>query len=182
MTTTATKIDLQEGTWTVDPAHSSANFEVEHAGVSVFRGGFKPVDAKLTVSDSGLELEGAVDVASITIDDENIRPHVLTPDFFDADRNPRIQYRSTEITGDADDLQVTGELSMAGVSLPVTARGRLRGPIDLPEGHGQKLSIALETTIDRTAFGMDWQMELPSGGPVLANEVKLVVELEFNRS
>jgi polyisoprenoid-binding protein YceI len=182
MSTTATKFEIPVGTWTVDAVHSNANFEVEHAGVSVFRGGFKPVDAKLTVTDTGIELEGAVDVTSITIDDENIRPHVLAPDFFDVDRNPRIEYRSTEITGDAGDLRVTGELSMAGVSLPVTARGRLRGPIDLPDGHGQKLSIALETAIDRTDYGMDWQMELPSGGPVLANEVSLHVELEFNRS
>ena len=180
MTTTATKIDLPAGTWEVDASHSSANFEVEHAGVSVFRGGFKPVDAKLTVSDSGLELEGAVDVASITIDDENIRPHVLSPDFFDVDRNPRIEYRSTEITGDADDLRVTGELSLAGVTLSVTAQGRLRGPIELPGGAGQKASVSLETSIDRTEYGMDWQMELPSGGPVLANEVRLIVELEFN--
>ena len=177
--TTATKIDIQEGTWTVDPTHSSANFEVEHAGVSVFRGGFTPVDAKLTVSDSGLELEGAVDVASVTIDDENIRPHLLSPDFFDADRNPHIEYRSTEISGDADDLRVNGELSLAGVSLPVTAQGRLRGPIDV--GGIEKLSIALEASIDRTDYGMDWQMELPAGGPVLANDVRLIVELEFNR-
>jgi polyisoprenoid-binding protein YceI len=179
MSTTATKIEIPAGTWAVDPVHSNANFEVEHAGVSVFRGGFKPVDAKLTVSDSGIQLEGAVDVASITIDDENIRPHILSPDFFDADRNPRIQYRSTEITGDAGDLRVSGELSMAGVSLPVTAQGRLRGPVDL--GPVEKLSISLETAIDRTDYGMDWQMELPSGGVALANEVKLVVELELNK-
>jgi polyisoprenoid-binding protein YceI len=178
-TQTQTKIQIPEGTWDIDPVHSSANFEVEHAGVSVFRGGFKPIDAKLTASDSGFELEGAVDVASISIDDENIRPHLLSPDFFDVERNPRISYRSTEITGDLDDLEVTGELSMAGFSLPVTARGRLRGPVDL--GEVQKLSLSLETTVDRTAFGMNWQMELPSGGQALANDVKLIVELEFNK-
>ncbi len=179
MTTTATKIEIPAGTWTVDAVHSNANFEVEHAGVSVFRGGFKPVDAKLTVSDAGIELEGAADVASITIDDENIRPHILSPDFFDAERNPRIQYRSTEIAGAADNLRVIGELSMAGVSLPVTATGRLRGPVET--GGTEKLSISLETSIDRTEYGMDWQMELPSGGVALANEVKLLVELELNR-
>ncbi len=179
-TQTQTRIQIPEGTWDIDPVHSTANFEVEHAGVSVFRGGFKPIDAKLTSSESGLELEGAVEVGSITIDDENIRPHLLSPDFFDVERNPRISYRSTEITGEPDDLEVAGELSMAGFSLPVKARGRLRGPVDL--GEVQKLSLSLETTVDRTAFGMNWQMELPSGGQALANDVKLIVELEFNRS
>ena len=180
MSTTAIKVDLPEGTWAVDTTHSSANFEVEHAGVSVFRGGFKPVDAKLTVSDAGLAVEGTVDVESISVDDENIRPHLLSPEFFDVERNPGITYRSTEVTGGADDLTVTGELSMAGFSLPVTARGRLRGPIAVPGG-GDKISLALEATIDRTDYGMNWQMELPDGGVALANDVKLIVELELNR-
>ena len=179
MSTTATKIDLQEGTWAVDATHSNANFEVEHAGVSVFRGGFKPVDAKLTVSDAGLALEGAVDVESISVDDENIRPHLLSPDFFDVERNPGITYRSTEIVGDAGDLTVTGELSMAGFSLPIAAKGRLRGPVEVP-GVGEKISLGLEATIDRTDYGMNWQMELPAGGQALANDVKLIVELELN--
>ena len=142
MSTTAIKVDLPEGTWAVDATHSNANFEVEHAGVSVFRGGFKPVDAKLTVSDAGLAVEGTVDVESISVDDENIRPHLLSPEFFDVERNPGITYRSTEITGDADDLTVTGELSMAGFSLPVAARGRLRGPIAGTRGRRQDLARA----------------------------------------
>ena len=179
-TQTQIKIQIPEGTWDIDPVHSNANFEVEHAGVSVFRGGFKPIDARLTSGESGATLEGAVEVASISIDDENIRPHLLSPDFFDVERNPRISFRSTEIAGDSDDLAVTGELSMAGFALPVTARGRLRGPIEVP-GVGQKVALSLETTVDRTAFGMNWQMELPSGGQALANDVKLIVELEFNK-
>ena len=69
---------------------------------------------------------------------------------------------------------------MAGVSLPVEATGRLRGPVSFGEGI-DKLSLSLETTIDRTAFGMVWQMELPGGGQALANDVRLVVELELNK-
>ena len=180
-TSTATKIELQEGVWNVDAVHSNANFEVEHAGVSVFRGGFKPVDAKLTVADAGLALEGAVRVDGISVDDENIRPHLLSPEFFDAERNPDITYRSTEVTGDADDLTVKGELTMAGVTVPVLAKGRLRGPVAGPGG-GEKASLALEATIDRTDYGMNWQMDLPSGGVALANDVKLIVELELNRA
>ena len=181
--TTATLSDVQiaDGTWTVDPLHSNANFEVDHAGVSVFRGAFKPVDAKLTVAGDEISLEGGVAVESITIDDENLRPHLLSPDFFDAERNPQVRFRSTEISGDADKVRVQGELEMAGVALPVEATGRLRGPIALPGG-GEKLALELETTIDRTAFGMVWQMELPDGGDALANDVHLLVTLEFDRS
>jgi polyisoprenoid-binding protein YceI len=181
MTTATTERLVPTGTWTIDGAHSSAHFEAEHAGVSIFRGGFKPIDAKLVSGDDGVALEGGVRVESISVDDENIRPHLLSPDFFDAERNPDVRFRSTEISGSADDLRLTGELSMAGFTLPVEARGRLRGPVSLGEGH-ERLSLSLETTVDRTAFGMNWQMELPGGGQALANDVRLLVELEFAKA
>jgi polyisoprenoid-binding protein YceI len=181
-TATTDRTQLSAGTYEVDAIHSNANFEVEHSGISFFRGGFKPVGATLTVADDGeLTLTGSVDVAAIGIDDENLRPHLLSPDFFDADRNPTVDFRSTEITGSADDLHVKGELSMAGFSLPVEAAGRLRGPIAGPDG-SEKIAVALETTIDRTAFGMVWQMDLPDGNKALADDVKLTVELELGRS
>jgi polyisoprenoid-binding protein YceI len=182
--TTATTDSLQipAGTYDVDAIHSNANFEVEHSGISVFHGGFKPVGAALTVADDGtLTLTGSVDVNSVTIDDENLRPHLLSPEFFDADRNPTVDYVSTEITGSADDLTVTGDLSIAGITLPVQATGRLRGPVASPAGD-ERVALSLETTIDRTAFGMNWQMDMPDGGSILANDVKLIVNLELAKA
>jgi polyisoprenoid-binding protein YceI len=178
-TTTDTRTIVPLGTWVADALHSNANFEVEHGGVSTFRGGFKPIDAKLVAGDHGVSLEGGVKVETISIDDENLRPHLLSPDFFDAERNPDVSFRSTEITGSADELTVRGELAFAGVSLPVEARGRIRGPVATPAG--DKLALSLEATVDRTAYGMNWQMDLPGGGSILGNDVKLIVELELNR-
>lgn len=180
MATTLTKELVPAGTWTADAAHSNASFEIEHASVSVFRGAFKPVGAKLVSGDDDVVLEGAVDVETITIDDEQIRPHLLSPEFFDAERFPQVSYRSTGVSGSADALEITGELTIAGATLPVRATGSLRGPVELPGG-GEKLALSLEASIDRTAYGMDWQMDLPSGEPILGNEVRLIVELEFNR-
>ncbi len=181
--TTATQTTrlVPTGTWQIDNTHSSANYEVEHGGLSVFRGGFEPIDATLVADGDGAVLTGRVAVESIKIDDENLRPHLLSPDFFDVERNPEITFRSTEIGGSADDLTVTGELAMAGVSLPVHAKGKIRGPVSFGEGI-DKLSLSLEATVDRTLFGMVWQMELPGGGQALANDVRLTVELELNRS
>lgn len=181
MTTATTASAVPVGTWEVDPVHSNASFEVVHSEVSIFRGAVKPLEGRLVAGDDGIRLEGAVEVAGIGIDDENIRPHLLSPDFFDAEKNPRIRFRSTEVQGSAEDLRVTGELEMAGVTRAVEARGTIRGPVAGPGG-GEKLALALETTIDRTEFGMEWQMDLPSGGVALANDVRLVVELELNRA
>ena len=69
---------------------------------------------------------------------------------------------------------------MAGFSLPVEATGRIRGPVSLPGGARRSRSRS-RPTMDRTDYGMNWQMELPGGGPALANDVKLIVELELNR-
>ena len=168
------------GSYALDPIHSSAGFAVEHAGVSTFRGGFKPVDATLVAGPEGLALEGTVRVQDITIDDENLRPHLLSPEFFDAERFPAVGFRSTEVSGPADDLKVAGELSIAGFSVPVQARGVLRGPVQGPAG-SDVISITLEAVIDRTDYGMNWQMELPGGGTALGNEVKLVAELELHK-
>ena len=179
MTTATTETVVPQGTWSVDQLHSSAGFEVEHAGVSTFRGAFAPIEAKLVSTDEGVSLEGRVAVDSITIDDDNIRPHLLSPEFFDVERNPAVTFRSTEVSGTPDDLHVKGELAMAGASLQVEAIGTLRGPTEIP-GVARKLALSLTATIDRTAYGMNWQMELPGGGQILANDVKLVVELEFN--
>ena len=178
-TATEQQIHLEQGTYTVDVLHSHAGFEVEHAGVSLFRGAFSPIEARLEASDEGLVLEGGVRVEAISIDDENIRPHLLSPEFFDAERNPEIRFRSTSIEGAADELRVTGDLTMAGVSLPVEARGNLRGPVPGPAG--DKVALHLEAAIDRTRFGMNWQMEMPGGQQALANEVRLVVDLELNK-
>jgi len=177
--TIATRPQVPTGTYFADALHSNANFEVEHAGLSVFRGGFKPVGAKLVASDEGIALEGAVSVESIGIEDEQLRPHLLSPEFFDAERNPEVSFRSTEISGSPDDLRVVGELEMAGNTRSVEAHGRLRGPVAGPSG--ESVALSLQTSIDRTDFGMDWQMELPAGGSALANQVKLIVDLEFSK-
>ena len=180
MTTITETGIVPAGTWTVDQTHSSAEFEVEHGGFSVFRGGFKPIEASLVADENGARLQGSVDVKAISINDENLYPHLLSPDFFDVERNPKITFHTTEISGDADNLRVKGELSMAGESREVGATGRLRGPVSFGPG-AEKVGLELETVVDRTEFGMNWQMDLPGGGKALADDIRLSISLELNR-
>jgi polyisoprenoid-binding protein YceI len=177
---TATTERVPTGTWAVDRAHSSATFAVQHAGLSIFRGSFKSLDAKLEVGDEGATLTGTVPVESIDVDDENIRPHLFSPEFFDAQRNPEVRFRSTDLAIEGDEVRLAGELELAGATQAVVATGTLRGPIEVP-GVGEKVALSLEATIDRTEYGMNWQMDLPDGSPALANDVSLAVELELNK-
>ena len=176
MSTTITEQALPTGTWTLDTVHSSAGYAVRHSGVSLFKGEVKDFDASI---EDGT-LRGSADVSSITVDDESLQAHLLSPDFFDVQRTPRVSFESTSIRRDGDELTVEGELEIRGVARPVTLTGTIAGPVEGPAG--EKLGITLETVIDRTTFGITWNMELPGGGFILDNEVTLTANLELARS
>lgn len=164
--------------WKADPVHSSIGFEIEHLGVSAFRGRFRDFRASIEVSDSGLSISGVAPVASIDVDDPQLRGHLLSPDFFDAERAPEISFEAAQLSSDGEDLVVAGELTMRGETRPVTARGRIGEPGIDPNGN-ERVGLRLEATVDRREFGVGQSMELPNGKPVIANEVALLAELEL---
>jgi polyisoprenoid-binding protein YceI len=175
-TITETEHALPTGTWTLDTTHSSVAYAVRHSGVSLFKGGLTDFDAVL---DAG-QLRGSASVASITVQDENLEGHLLSPDFFDAERFPRVSFASTDIRREGDEIVVDGELEIRGVKQPVTLTGSSAGPVPGPAG--EKLGLHLQTVIDRTSFGMTWNMDLPGGGPILDNEVTLTADLELAKA
>jgi polyisoprenoid-binding protein YceI len=166
------------GTWQADKLHSSVRIEVQHMGVSTFGAAFKDFDAALVSGPDGVELEGSARVESFDVQDDQLRPHVLSPEFLDVERHPELLFRSTAFRQDGDELIAEGELTIKGITRPVEARGRVDQPIEDPMGN-QRTPLELETVIDRTEFGLGWQMDLPDGGAVLANDVKLLVSLEL---
>ena len=177
MTTTATKTEIPAGTWSVDAVHSSASFEVEHNGFSLFRTSFRELDAKLTSTDE-LKLEGAVPVESIDVTQPDFRAHLLSPEFFDSARHPNIEFSSDDLTVTDNEVTLRGELTLAGKSNPVEAVGAFRGPLTDPMG-GERVAISLKATVNRHEYGIGWNMDLPNGEKVLGDDVTLLVELEL---
>jgi polyisoprenoid-binding protein YceI len=175
---TVTSTGLPVGRWQLDPTHSSASFAVKHMGVATFRGRFEKFDATLAVEPSSAQLVGAVDAGSIVVKDENLQRHLGSPDFFDVERYPEISFRSTSLRQHGDELIVDGELTIKGNTRPVEAHGQIFGPA-VTLGDVSKLGITLETIIDRTEYGLNWNAPLPKGGLAVANDVKLTVELEL---
>jgi polyisoprenoid-binding protein YceI len=176
MTTILTEQAIPTGTWTLDTTHSGVSYSVRHSGVSLFKGGLTDFDAAL---EDG-RLRGSASVASITVQDENLEGHLLSPDFFDAERFPRVSFASTDLRRDGDKIVVGGELEIRGVKQPVTLTGSIAGPVAGPAG--ERIGLHLETVIDRTSFGMTWNMELPGGGFILDNEVTLGADLELAKA
>jgi polyisoprenoid-binding protein YceI len=169
---------LPVGTWQLDPTHSSASFAVKHMGVATFRGRFEKFDATLTVNPESAELVGSVDAGSIAVKDQNLQGHLGSPDFFDVERYPEIGFRSTALRREGDQVILDGELTIKGDSGAVEARGEISGPA-VTLGDVTKLGLTLETIVDRTQFGLNWNAPLPKGGFAVSNEVKLTVELEL---
>jgi polyisoprenoid-binding protein YceI len=166
------------GSWKADGLHSTVGIEVQHMGVSTFRAGFSDLEASLVSGPDGVELLGAVRVESFDVQDDGLRPHVLSPEFLDAERHPELSFRSTALRANGDGLVVQGELAIRGKSLPVEATGRITEPVADPFG-SERLALSLEAVIDRTDFGLGWQMDLPGGGQALANDVRLLASLEL---
>jgi len=180
--TAVTETQLPVGTWQLDPVHSSASFAVKHMVVATFRGHFDRFDVTLSVDDGGqARLDGTVDVSSIVVKDENLQAHLGSPDFFDLERYPELRFSSEQIRRSGDQLVVDGELTIKGQTHPVEARGTITDPHETLGGV-VKIGIALDTVIDRTRFGLEWNAPLPKGSFALADDVKLSVELELVRS
>ena len=167
--------------WTIDKTHSSVGFAVKHMGVATFRGRFEDYDATLTADEDGtLRLKGTVNADSISVKDENLAAHLAAPDFFDTASHPEIGFSSTLVRVDDGRLVVDGELTIKGHTRPIEARGTITEPA-VTLGDFTKLGIELDAIVDRTEYGLTWNAPLPKGGFALANDVKLVVELEFTQ-
>jgi polyisoprenoid-binding protein YceI len=176
MSTVTTEQAIPTGTWQLDTVHSSVGYAVRHSGVSLFKGAVSAVEAELVDG----ALRGSADASSITVADENLQGHLLSPDFFDVERTPRLSFESTSVSRAGDQLTVEGELEIRGVRQPVTLTGTIAGPVAGPAG--ERIGLTLEAVIDRTNFGITWNMELPGGGFILDNEVTLTANLEFGKA
>ena len=156
------------GTWSADPVHSHVSFEVAYAGTNTFRGGFNEYTASLQ---DGV-IEGSAKVASVDVKDEQLNGHLLTPDFFDAERFPEIAFRTSDLE--------RGELTIKGVTRPVAVSASVSEPNVDPFGR-ERVGITLEATVDRNEFGVAWNAPNQSGGNYLGDEVTLKADLTFVR-
>jgi polyisoprenoid-binding protein YceI len=180
MSTQTVKQEVPAGTYTVDLVHSTIHFAVLHNGVSTFRSGFRGYEARLEGGERP-RLTGSVEVESVDIAEEMLKGHLLSPEFFDAERHPRLKFGSTrfEVAEDGS-LDLRGELEIRGQVHEVEASGRfaqLGGDL----GGNARVGLSLTAGVDRRDFGLDWQAELPSGGEVLDYRVEIAVDLELVR-
>ena len=165
------------GTWQLDPVHSQVGFEIGYLS-GTFKGQFREFDGKLVVHGDEATLEGTAKVASVDVKDENLSAHLQSPDFFDAEQHPELRFTATDIALDGANVNVRGELTIKGVTQTTEVTGTVAAPLTDAYGR-ERVGLGLMATLDRTDFGVSWNIPLPSGEPSLADDVSINAELFF---
>ena len=167
------------GTWSIDPVHSEVSFLVRHMMVSKVRGTFRTFAGQIVTADepTASSVSAEIDLASIDTGNEQRDNHVRSADFFDVANHPTMTYRSTAVTPSGDGWQVQGELTLKGVTRPVTLDLELNGFTADPYG-GTRAGFSATAQINRRDFGVDISMPMDGGGVVVGDKVSIVLEIE----
>lgn len=171
-------------TWTVDPAHSTAEFAIRHLMISTVRGRFSGISGQI-VGDpndwTGATAEIVIDAASVDTRQPDRDQHLRSADFFDVEKYPTITFKSTRIVKTGENrYEITGDLTIHGVTKSVTIQAESLGQSKDPWG-GVRAGISAETRINRKDFGLHWNQVLETGGVLVGDEVRINVELELIR-
>lgn len=175
-TTTATRT-----TWNMDPSHSELLFKVRHMMITNVKGEFRKFNA--TIDLVGNDLSSAavqvdVDAASIFTNDENRDKHLKSADFFDVERFPKLSFTGTSFTKKGSDHELTGNLTIKGITKPVTLSVEFGGVNKDPWGN-DKMGFSINGKINRADWGLTWNSALESGGVLVSEEVRISAEVQF---
>ncbi len=179
-TTTAIEFPgYKAGTWTLDPSHSEVQFSVRHMMISKVRGTFGVKAATLTAPENPLEatVEATVDVASIDTKDEGRDNHLRSADFFDVETYPTMEFRSTGVRIENGDFLVDGNLTIKGITKPVTFDFDFGGFGTDPWGN-YKAGATAKAVINREDFGLTWNAALETGGVLVGKDVTIELDLQ----
>ncbi len=169
------------GTYLVDKAHTSIGFSVKHMVISNVKGKFDDFAGSFEFDEANKTLGAAqavVKTASINTGEQKRDDHLRSPDFFDAQKHPEIVFALKKIRPlEGGRMEVTGDLSIRGVTKPVTLTGEFLGSVTDPWGN-QRAGFTAEGEVNRTDYGITWNKVLDGGGLVVGEKVKLSLEIE----
>jgi polyisoprenoid-binding protein YceI len=176
---TATAIEIPTGTWAIDKAHTKVGFAVKHMGVSTVRGEFHDFDGSLDVDENGnLSATGVVRVASVSTNQEQRDEHLRSADFYDAENYPDPTFESTGIEQvDDENFKIVGDLTIHGVTNEIELNAE-HGGVDVgPEGE-HRTGFEVTGQLSRKDYEMKFNAALGSGNAVVADKVKLTLDVE----
>ena len=177
MSTTTTIVPT--GTWTADTAHSTIGFSVKHLGIATVRGSFGEFEGTLEIGDdlSSAKVKGSAKVDSIDTSEPQRDAHLKSADFFDAENHPELTFESTSVREiDGETFEITGDLTMHGVTKPVTLKAEVQGTETDPWGN-ERVGLEVTGKLDRSDWDMKFNQALGSGNLLVSDTVKLALDI-----
>ena len=171
------------GTWTIDPGHAEVGFIGRHFGLTKVRGRFTGVEGTVTVREplDMSEVHVVIDMASVSSGNQTRDDHLRSEDFFDVANHSKATFRSTGVVATGAEAQMTGELTIKGVTRPVTLAAEYLGHATDPWG-AERAVFSASGTINREEWGLTWNMALEAGGLLVSKEIRLEIEVELVRA
>jgi polyisoprenoid-binding protein YceI len=169
--------------WEIDAAHTRVGFSVPHLMVSEVEGAFKTFSGSALLEEKDLtksQVEFSIDAASIDTGNADRDKHLKSAEFFDVQNHPKITFKSKKITKAGKAYKLQGDLTIRGVTKPVTLDATLSEPIANPWGK-QVRGGKITGKIKRSDFGLNWNKTLDKGGVVVGEDVTLSIKLELNK-
>jgi polyisoprenoid-binding protein YceI len=180
MTATAAATLVPTGTWSVDPAHSKVGFAVKHMGIATVRGEFNDFEGALEIGGdlSTARVYGTAKAASVDTNQAQRDEHLRSPDFFDAAQYPELRFESTAIAATGEDsFAVTGDLTIHGVTKEILLDAEVQGVEIDPNTGNERLGLEVTGQLSRGDYGMTFNQALGSGNLLVADKVKLVLDI-----
>jgi len=166
--------------WNIDTVHSTVGFTVRHLMVSKVHGLFTKWQGTFAFDETNLpasHVEVSIDVASVDTREGQRDGHLRSADFFDAEKFPKITFKSTKVEGAKDEFKVTGDLTLRGVTKPVVLSVEHAGRAVHPQ-MGERAGFSAHTSISRKDFGLAYNQLLEAGGVAISDKVDIVIEVE----
>ena len=170
--------------WKLDPSHSTVEFSARHMMFTTVKGRFADVDGTITtdgVSPESARVNVVMKAESIDTRTEQRDQHLRSADFLDVANYPDVTFASTSIAGTHDRFSMTGDLTIRGVTHPVTLDVRYEGTGNDPWGN-ERMGFTASGAIDRREFGLTWNQALEAGGVLVSNEVKIQIDAQIIRT
>ena len=170
--------------WSIDPTHSEIGFKVKHMMFTNVSGKFEQYDASIETNDDDFTTGNfafSADISSIDTRNEDRNNHLKSADFFDAEKFSTIEFKSTSVEKDGDDYIVKGDLTIKDVTKAVKLNAEFGGIATDPWGN-TKAGFTFEGKIKRSDFGLNWNAALETGGVLVGEEVKLIIDLQLVKS
>lgn len=172
---------IEGGKYSLDAAHSKVGFDVSHLVIASVEGRFNGVTGEIEMGKKieDTKITAKVDIKTVNTGNGDRDKHLMSPEFFDAEKFPEMTFVSKSVSGKAEALKIKGDLTMHGVTKAVVLDGKYAGVANDPFGN-TKIAFQAKGKINRKDFGLTWS-KMVEAGPVVGDEVMIELKVEAGK-